>query len=256
MILNLKRPLVIFDLETTGISISTDRIIEMATIKIDVDGKEEVRTQRFNPTMPIPAEASAIHGIFDEDVADKPTFAEKAKEYAEYFKGCDFGGFNSNKFDFPMLVEEMLRANVEFETEGRKFVDVQRIFHQMEQRTLSAAYKFYCDKTLENAHSAEADTIATYEVLKAQIERYKEIGNDMESLHKISGQSNLVDLAGRIVLNDKGQEVFNFGKHKGKMVSYVFKNEPGYYQWMMDSDFSLDTKRKLTKIKMQGFGTK
>jgi DNA polymerase-3 subunit epsilon len=256
MILNLKRPLVIFDLETTGISISTDRIIEMATIKIDVDGKEEVRTQRFNPTMPIPAEVSAIHGIYDEDVADKPTFAEKAKEYAEYFKGCDFGGFNSNKFDFPMLVEEMLRANVEFETEGRKFVDVQRIFHQMEQRTLSAAYKFYCDKTLENAHSAEADTIATYEVLKAQIERYKEIGNDMESLHKISGQSNLVDLAGRIVLNDKGQEVFNFGKHKGKMVSYVFKNEPGYYQWMMDSDFSLDTKRKLTKIKMQGFGTK
>ncbi len=256
MILNLKRPLVIFDLETTGISISTDRIIEMATIKIDVDGKEEVKTQRFNPTMPIPAEASAIHGIYDEDVADKPTFAEKAKEYAEYFKGCDFGGFNSNKFDFPMLVEEMLRANVEFETEGRKFVDVQRIFHQMEQRTLSAAYKFYCDKTLENAHSAEADTIATYEVLKAQIERYKEIGNDMESLHKISGQSNLVDLAGRIVLNDKGQEVFNFGKHKGKMVSYVFKNEPGYYQWMMDSDFSLDTKRKLTKIKMQGFGTK
>jgi DNA polymerase-3 subunit epsilon len=256
MILNLKRPLVIFDLETTGISISTDRIIEMATIKIDVDGKEEVRTQRFNPTMPIPAEVSAIHGIYDEDIADKPTFAEKAKEYAEYFKGCDFGGFNSNKFDFPMLVEEMLRANVEFETEGRKFVDVQRIFHQMEQRTLSAAYKFYCDKTLENAHSAEADTIATYEVLKAQIERYKEIGNDMESLHKISGQSNLVDLAGRIVLNDKGQEVFNFGKHKGKMVSYVFKNEPGYYQWMMDSDFSLDTKRKLTKIKMQGFGTK
>jgi DNA polymerase-3 subunit epsilon len=248
--------LVIFDLETTGISISTDRIIEMATIKIDVDGKEEVRTQRFNPTMPIPAEVSAIHGIYDEDIADKPTFAEKAKEYAEYFKGCDFGGFNSNKFDFPMLVEEMLRANVEFETEGRKFVDVQRIFHQMEQRTLSAAYKFYCDKTLENAHSAEADTIATYEVLKAQIERYKEIGNDMESLHKISGQSNLVDLAGRIVLNDKGQEVFNFGKHKGKMVSYVFKNEPGYYQWMMDSDFSLDTKRKLTKIKMQGFGTK
>jgi DNA polymerase-3 subunit epsilon len=228
----------------------------MATIKIDVDRKEEVKTQRFNPTMPIPAEASAIHGIYDEDVVDKPTFAEKAKEYAEYFKGCDFGGFNSNKFDFPMLVEEMLRANVEFETEGRKFVDVQRIFHQMEQRTLSAAYKFYCDKTLENAHSAEADTIATYEVLKAQIERYKEIGNDMESLHKISGQSNLVDLAGRIVLNDKGQEVFNFGKHKGKMVSYVFKNEPGYHQWMMDSDFSLDTKRKLTKIKMQGFGTK
>ncbi|MFA9213631.1 MAG: exonuclease domain-containing protein [Candidatus Methylacidiphilales bacterium] len=256
MILNLKRPLVIFDLETTGISISTDRIIEMATIKIDVDGKEEVRCERFNPTKPIPAEVSAIHGIFDEDVKDKPTFAESAKEYADYFKGCDFGGFNSNKFDFPMLVEEMLRANVDFETEGRKFVDVQRIFHQMEQRTLSAAYKFYCDKTLENAHSAEADTIATYEVLKAQIERYKEIGNDMESLHKISGQSNLVDLAGRIVLNDKGEEVFNFGKHKGKMVSYVFKNEPGYYQWMMDSDFSLDTKRKLTKIKMQGFGSK
>jgi DNA polymerase-3 subunit epsilon len=256
MKLNLKRPLVIFDLETTGISISTDRIVEMATIKVNVDGTEEIKTQRFNPTIPIPAEVSAIHGIFDEDVKDMPTFAEKAKEYAEYFKSCDFGGFNSNKFDFPMLVEEMLRANVEFETEGRKFVDVQRIFHQMEQRTLSAAYKFYCDKTLENAHSAEADTIATYEILKAQLDRYEVLDNDMESLHKISGQANLVDLAGRIVLNDKGQEVFNFGKHKGKMVSYVFKNEPGYYQWMMDNDFSLDTKRKLTQIKMQGFGSK
>ncbi|MES2382221.1 MAG: 3'-5' exonuclease [Bacteroidota bacterium] len=254
MTLNLKRPLVIFDLETTGISISTDRIVEMATVKIAVDGTEEVRTQRFNPTIPIPAEVSAIHGIFDEDVKDMPLFAEKAKEYTEYFKGCDFGGFNSNKFDFPMLVEEMLRAGVEFETEGRKFVDVQRIFHQMEQRTLSAAYKFYCDKTLENAHSAEADTLATLEVLKAQIARYESLGNDMESLHKVSGQGNLVDLAGRIVLNDKGLEVFNFGKHKGKSVAEVFKNEPGYYQWMMDNDFSLDTKRKLTKIKMQGFG--
>jgi len=256
MKLHLKRPLVIFDLETTGISISTDRIVEMSTVKIGVDGTEEVLTQRFNPTIPIPAEVSAIHGIFDEDVKDKPTFAEKAKEYAEYFKGCDFGGFNSNRFDFPMLVEEMLRAEVDFETEGRKFVDVQRIFHQMEQRTLGAAYKFYCNKTLENAHSAEADTLATLEVLKAQIERYETLGNDMESLHKISGQSNLVDLAGRIVLNDKGIEVFNFGKHKGKPVSLVFKTEPGYYQWMMDNDFSLDTKRKLTKIKMQGFGSK
>lgn len=256
MTLNLKRPLVIFDLETTGISISTDRIVEMATVKIGVDGSEEIKTQRFNPTIPIPSVVSAIHGIFDEDVKDMPTFAEKAKEYAEYFKGCDFGGFNSNKFDFPMLVEEMLRAEVEFETEGRKFVDVQRIFHQMEQRTLGAAYKFYCNKTLENAHSAEADTIATYEVLKAQIVKYEGLGNDMESLHKVSGQANLVDLAGRMILNEKGQEVFNFGKHKGKMVSYVLKNEPGYYQWMMDSDFSLDTKRKLTKIKMQGFGVK
>lgn len=256
MKLHLKKPLIIFDLETTGISISKDRIVEMATIKIGIDGDEEIKCQRFNPTIPIPTEVSAIHGIFDEDVKDKPTFAEKAKEYAEYFKGCDFGGFNSNKFDFPMLVEEMLRADVEFETEGRKFVDVQRIFHQMEQRTLSAAYKFYCDKNLDNAHSAEADTVATYEVLKAQIERYKDLGNDMESLHKISGQGNLVDLAGRIVLNDKGEEVFNFGKHKGKKVSAVFKTEPGYYQWMMDNDFSLDTKRKLTKIKLSGFGSK
>lgn len=256
MNLNLKRPLIIFDLETTGVSISKDRIVEMASIKIGVDGSEEVKSERFNPTIPIPAEVSAIHGIFDEDVIDKPTFAAKAKEYADYFKGCDFGGFNSNKFDFPMLVEEMLRANVDFDIEGRKFVDVQRIFHQMEQRTLSAAYKFYCNKNLDNAHSAEADTIATYEVLKAQIEKYQDIGNDMESLHKISGQANLVDLAGRIVMNDKGEEVFNFGKHKGKMVNYVFKNEPGYYQWMMDNDFSLDTKRKLTKIKLAGFGKK
>jgi len=256
MKINLRRPLVIFDIETTGISISNDRIVELATIKIDPDGTEESRTQRFNPTIHIPHEVSLIHGIYDEDVKDKPTFAEKAKDLAEYFKGCDFGGFNSNKFDFPMLVEEMLRAGVDFDAENRKFVDAQRIFHQMEQRTLTAAYKFYCGKILENAHSAEADTRATLEVLMAQIERYDELENDMDQLHKFSGQNNNVDLSGRMIYDKKGQAIFNFGKHKGKIVADVLKVEPSYYQWIMDNDFALDTKRRLTQIKLSGFGTK
>lgn len=255
MQLNLKRPLVIFDLETTGINISQDRIVELATIKIFTDGTEETKVQRFNPTIPIPAEVSKIHGIYDEDVTDKPTFAERAKELAEYLKGCDFGGFNSNKFDFPLLVEEMLRANVEFEVESRKFIDVQRIFHQMEQRNLSAAYAFYCGKNLENAHSAEADTRATLDVLKAQIERYDSLENDIDFLHKFSGQTRNVDLAGRMVYNEKGVPMFNFGKHKGKLVEDVLKAEPGYYQWIMDNDFALDTKRRLTQIKLKNFGT-
>lgn len=254
MRLHLKRPFVVFDLETTGITISRDRIVELAYIKVFPDGTEEKHTYRFNPEMPIPVEASMIHGIYDADVANEPTFASKAKELAEKFTGCDFGGFNSNKFDFPMLVEEFLRSQVDFETENRKFVDAQRIFHMMEQRTLSAAYKFYCDKTLENAHSAMADTQATYEVLLAQIDRYDNLENDIDQLHSISGQSNNVDLAGRIVLNDKKVPVFNFGKHRGKAVLDVFKFEPAYYQWMMDNDFPLETKRKLTKLKLSGFG--
>ncbi|MES2559470.1 MAG: 3'-5' exonuclease [Bacteroidota bacterium] len=254
MKLNLRRPFVVFDLETTGINISKDRIVELAYIKIFPDGTEEKKNMRFNPQMPIPLETSLIHGIYDEDVANEPTFLERAKEIAEKFTGCDFGGFNSNKFDFPMLVEEFLRAQIDFDTENRKFVDAQRIFHMMEQRNLTAAYKFYCDKNLENAHNALADTQATYEVLLAQIERYENLENDIDQLHAISGQSNNVDLAGRMVYNDKKIAVFNFGKHRGKAVLDVFKFEPAYYQWIMDNDFPLETKRKLTKIKLSGFG--
>jgi DNA polymerase-3 subunit epsilon len=251
MQIHLKRPLIVFDLETTGISISTDRIIEMCTIKVFPDGKEEIKTQRFNPEMPIPPQSTAIHGIKDEDVAHAPKFSEKAKEIAEYLKGCDFAGFNSNKFDFPMLVEEFLRAGIDFDTENRKFIDVQRIFHTMEQRNLVAAYKFYCNKELTNAHSAEADTTATLEVLKAQLERYENLKNDIDYLHAFSGQSSNVDLAGRMVYDDKGRELFNFGKHKGKPVTDVLKAEPSYYEWMMQGDFPLDTKRRLTMIKLR-----
>jgi DNA polymerase-3 subunit epsilon len=256
MKLHLKRPFVVFDLETTGINISKDRILELAYIKVFPDGTEEKKSMRFNPGMPIPLESSMIHGIYDADVANEPSFHERAKEIAEKFTGCDFGGFNSNKFDFPMLVEEFLRAQVDFDTENRKFVDAQRIYHMMEQRNLSAAYKFYCDKVLENAHNAMADTQATYEVLLAQIEKYENLQNDIDHLHAVTGQSNNVDLAGRMIYNDKKQPVFNFGKHRGKLVQDVFKQEPAYYQWMMDNDFPLETKRQLTKIKLQGFGSK
>jgi DNA polymerase-3 subunit epsilon len=253
MKLNLKRPLVVFDLETTGISISTDRIIELAYIKVMPDGSEQMQTMRFNPGITIPPEVIKIHGITNEDVANCPPFATKAKELADAFKGCDFAGFNSNKFDFPMLVEEFLRAGVEFDVDNRKFVDAQRIFHMMEQRTLTAAYKFYCNKELTDAHSAAADTKATLEVLKAQIAHYDALENDIDQLHRISGQTNQVDLAGRMILNDKGEVVFNFGKHKGKEVTKVLLSEPAYYQWMMENDFPLDTKRKLTQIKLKNY---
>lgn len=249
--LQLKRPLVVFDLETTGISIERDRIVEICTIKIQPDGSEEVKTQRFNPTIPIPAEVSKIHGIYDADVAHEPTFKERAAELSKYLEGCDFAGFNSNKFDFPMLVEEFLRADVDFDTDNRKFVDVQRIFHILEPRNLAAALRFYCGKELENAHSAEADTRATWDVLKAQVEKYPQLKNDVEYLHGMSGQSKNVDLAGRMVYNEKGQEVFNFGKHKGKLVSDVLKSEPSYFAWIMDSDFALETKKRLTQIKLK-----
>ncbi|MEI6508217.1 MAG: 3'-5' exonuclease [Bacteroidota bacterium] len=256
MQLNLKRPLIVFDLETTGISISKDRIVELCYIKVFPDGKEDTFTMRFNPGIPIPAEVSLIHGIYDKDVENEPKFAEKAKDLSERFQGCDFAGFNSNKFDFPMLVEEFLRAGVDFDVENRKFVDAQRIFHTKEQRNLVAAYQFYCNKELINAHSAEADTKATLEVLKAQIERYEDLQNDIETLHKISGQTNNFDLSGRMIYDAKGNVVFNFGKHKGKSVDEVFRIEPSYYQWMMDNDFALDTKRRLTQIKLKNFGKK
>jgi DNA polymerase-3 subunit epsilon len=251
MQLNLKRPLVVFDLETTGISISTDRIVEIACIKVHVNGEEELKVMKINPGIPIPPDSTAIHGISDADVADAPTFNQVAKELSEFMKGCDFAGFNSNKFDFPLLVEEFLRAGIDFDVENRRFIDAQRIYHTMEPRNLSAAYKFYCNKTIENAHHAEDDTKATLEVLKAQINHYQELQNDMEFLHQFSGQTKNVDLAGRMVFNKEGKEVFNFGKHRNKLVEEVLETDRGYYQWILDGDFSLDTKRRLTQIKLR-----
>lgn len=252
MKLNLKNPLVFFDLETTGINISKDRIVEVSFLKVYPNGKEEIRTYRINPEMHIPEESTAIHGITDEDVKDCPTFKQLAKTLADYLEGCDMAGFNSSRFDVPMLAEEFLRAGVDFDMNKRKFVDVQIIFHRKEQRTLEAAYRFYCDKELDNAHSAEADAVATYEVLKSQLERYPDLVNDINALSKeFSSFNNNVDFAGRIVLNEKGVEVFNFGKHKGKAVAEVFEKEPSYYAWMMKGDFPLNTKQVITKIRLR-----
>lgn len=252
MKLNLKNPLVFFDLETTGINISKDRIVEVSFLKVYPNGKEEIKTYRINPEMHIPEESTAIHGITDEDVKDCPTFKQLAKTLADYLEGCDMAGFNSSRFDVPMLAEEFLRAGVDFDMNKRKFVDVQIIFHRKEQRTLEAAYRFYCDKELDNAHSAEADAVATYEVLKSQLERYPDLVNDINALSKeFSSFNNNVDFAGRIVLNEKGVEVFNFGKHKGKAVAEVFEKEPSYYAWMMKGDFPLNTKQVITKIRLR-----
>jgi DNA polymerase-3 subunit epsilon len=252
MKLNLKNPLVFFDLETTGINISRDKIVEASFLKVYPNGKEEIRTYRINPEMHIPEESTAIHGITDEDVKDCPTFKQLAKTLADFLEGCDMAGFNSSRFDVPMLAEEFLRAGVEFDISKRKFVDVQIIFHKKEQRTLEAAYRFYCDKELDKAHSAEADAVATYEVLKSQLERYPDLVNDINVLSKeFSSFNDNVDFAGRIVLNEKGVEVFNFGKHKGKAVAEVFKKEPSYYAWMMEGDFPLNTKQVITKIRLR-----
>ncbi|MBR7114982.1 MAG: 3'-5' exonuclease [Alistipes sp.] len=251
MELNLKRPLVFFDLETTGVDTVNDRIVEVSMIKIMPSGEEVVRTRRINPQMHIPEQATAIHGITDEMVKDEPTFAQIAKSMAQFIEGCDFGGFNSNRFDLPMLVEEFLRAGVDVDFKRCKFIDVQNIFHKMEQRTLVAAYKFYCDKDLQDAHSAEADTRATYEVLKAQLDRYPDLQNDVASLADFSARGETVDYAGRIVYNDKGEEVFAFGKHKGRRVSDMFEQEPSYYSWMMNGDFPLYTKKVITEIRFR-----
>ena len=251
MELNLKRPLVFFDLETTGVDTVNDRIVEVSMIKIMPSGEEVVRTRRINPQMHIPEQATAIHGITDEMVKDEPTFAQIAKSMAQFIEGCDFGGFNSNRFDLPMLVEEFLRAGVDVDFKRCKFIDVQNIFHKMEQRTLVAAYKFYCDKDLQDAHSAEADTRATYEVLKAQLDRYPDLQNDVASLADFSARGETVDYAGRIVYNDKGEEVFAFGKHKGRRVSDGFEQEPSYYSWMMNGDFPLYTKKVITEIRFR-----
>ncbi len=253
MKLHLKNPIIFFDLETTGINITNDRIVEIALLKVNVDGEEESYCYKVNPEMPIPKATSEIHGIYDEDVKDAPTFKELGKKIAKIMEGCDISGFNSNKFDVPLLAEEFIRAGIDFDMKKRKFVDVQTIFHKMEKRTLEAAYKFYCNKDLENAHSALADTVATYEVLKAQIERYEELENNIEFLDTFSSFNKNADFIGRIIFNEKGQEVFNFGKYKGKSVEEVLEKDPSYYGWMMKGDFPLFTKKILTNIKLRNF---
>jgi len=261
MKLNLKRPLAFFDIESTGTNVALDRIVELSVIKLNPDGSEEVKTWRINPGMPIPLESSMVHGIYDEHIKDEPLFKALGTDVAAFIGDSDLAGYNSNKFDIPLLMEEFLRSGVQFDLENRFFVDVQNIFHQMEQRTLKAAYQFYCSKQIVNAHSAEADTRATMEVLIAQIEKYKGIDyedksgkiskpvvNDVEALHKFTNLNRPLDFAGRMVYNEQGDEVFNFGKHKGKKIEDVFNAEPSYYSWMMQGDFPLYTKRKLEEI--------
>ena len=255
MKLNLKNPLVFFDLETTGTNINSDRIVEICYLKVYPNGNEESKTMRINPEMHISEASSAIHGIYDADVADCPTFKDVAKKIASDIEGCDLAGFNSNRFDIPVLAEEFLRAGVDIDLMKHKFVDVQVIYHKLEQRTLSAAYKFYCDKNLEDAHTAEADTRATYEVLKAQLDRYSDVlENDITFLSNYSCHTKNVDFAGRIVYNDQGVEVFNFGKYKGMSVAEVLKKDLGYYGWIMQGDFTLNTKNVLTKIRLRETG--
>lgn len=262
MQLNLKTPLCFFDLETTGINISLDRIIEIAVIKLMPNGEVLRKSNLVDPTIPIPKESTAIHGISDQDILDKPKFKELAKEYARFFEGADLSGFNVLKFDVPMLVEEFLRADVDFDYSRKRIIDTQKIFHLMEKRNLGAAVKFYCGRTLENSHSAEADTEASMDILLAQVARYENqlvedglgntigvIKNDMDAL-TLATQSEMVDLAGRMVKDRKGYIVFNFGKHRGKPVLSILKDEPSYYDWMMQGDFPLDTKRKLTEVKL------
>lgn len=251
MNLNLKRPLIFFDLETTGLNITHDKIVEISYIKVHPDGREEAKTLRLNPEMHIPEESSKIHHITDADVKDAPTFKQVAKDLANTFEGCDVAGFNSNRFDVPMLEQQFLNSGVNFDFSKRKFIDVQTIFHKMEQRNLTAAYKFYCGKNLDDAHSANGDTLATYEVLKAQLDRYPSLENDVEFLSKFSSQNRNVDLAGRIVYNDKDVPVFNFGKYKGRPVADVLRHDTGYYGWMMQGDFPLNTKQVLTRLKLQ-----
>ena len=252
MELNLKKPIIFFDLETTGTNITTDRIVEISMIKIMPNGEEKERTLRINPEMPIPAEATAVHHITDEDVANCRTFKEIAKDLAQSFVGCDIAGFNSNRFDIPMLDQEFQRVGVKFDFTKPRFIDVQTIFHKKEQRTLVAAYKFYCGKDLTDAHSASADTRATYEVLKAQLDRYEDLPNDIVALSEFSSQNRNVDLAGRVIYNENKQEVINFGKYKGKLVIDVLKQDPGYYSWIIQGDFPQNTKDVFTNIKLRG----
>ena len=256
MQLNLSKPICFFDLETTGINISKDRIVEISILKVHPNGKEETYTKRVNPEMKIPAEVTLVHGISDEDVADAPTFKDISKEVYHMVKDSDLAGFNSNRFDIPVLAEEMLRAEIDFDMKNTKSIDVQTIFHKMEQRTLSAAYKFYCDKNLDDAHSAEADTQATYEVLKSQLDRYDDLENDTSFLAEFSSRKRFADFAGFIAYNKKDEECFAFGKHKGKLVTEVLDKEPGYFGWLLNADFPLYTKKVLTAIKLRAFNNK
>lgn len=264
MQLQLKKPIVFLDLETTGINIVTDRIVEIALIKVNTNGTEEEKLMRINPETPIPDESSQIHGIYDDDVKDAPTFKSVAKSLAQFIEGCDLGGFNSNRFDIPLLAEEFLRADVDVDLKKNKFIDVQAIFHKMEKRTLVAAYKFYCNKELENAHSAMADTKATYEVLKSQLDRYENVEfadqkgqktvpivNDIEMLSEFSSYDRNVDFVGRIVYDENGVEVFNFGKNKGIPVEKVLQEQPGYFGWILNSEFPLYTKKVLTQLRLK-----
>jgi DNA polymerase-3 subunit epsilon len=247
MPLQLKKPLAVIDLETTGTHLGIDRIIEIAIVKLLPDGNQILKRKIINPQIPIPKSVTELHGITDEMVKDAPTFKQVAHELKQVLDGCDLAGYNSNRFDIPMLMEEFLRADVDFDMKGRKLVDVQKIFHLMEQRTLSAAYKFYCNKSHDNAHSAEADALATVEILHAQLERYPDLGNTIESVLKVIGEEVIVDFARRFTI-ENGIEIFNFGKHKGRAICDVLKAEPQYYDWMMKGDFPMHTKQKLTEI--------
>jgi len=247
MSLQILHPLAIIDLETTGIDLATDKIVEIAIVKLMPDGTSQKKRKLVNPQKPIPPASSNVHGITDEMVKNAPVFKQIANEIKQFLNNCDLGGYNSNRFDIPMLVEEFLRAGLDFSMEGRKLIDVQKIFHTMEQRTLSAAYKFYCNKILDNAHSAEADASATLEILHAQVVRYPQLGLTIETILNCIGEDDCVDFARRMVMVD-GVEIFNFGKHKGRAVAEILKIEPQYYDWMMKGDFPLNTKQKLTEI--------
>jgi DNA polymerase III subunit epsilon len=253
MELNLKRPIVFLDLETTGTNVGVDRIVEIALLKIFPNGSKDSRLHKVNPTIPIPEETSKIHGIYDKDVKDAPTFKELSAEINTFLGGCDLAGYNSNKFDVPLLIEELTRCDIHFDLLTRKLIDVQNIFHKMEQRTLAAAYKFYCNKDLINAHSAEADTLATYEVMLAQLDKYESLKNDVDFLSTFSAVTKNVDLAGRIVFNEKSEEVFNFGKYKGRPVVEIFKSDTSYYDWMMKRDFPTNTKNVITALRLKMF---
>jgi DNA polymerase-3 subunit epsilon len=245
--LQLTKPLAVIDLETTGLNLSSDRTIEIAIVKIMPDGKKISKRKLINPEIPIPAASSEIHGITNDMVKDAPTFRQVANELKQFIENCDLAGYNSNRFDIPMLAEEFLRIGMEFDCKGRKMIDVQKVFHLMEQRTLSAAYKFYCNKNLDGAHSAETDANATWEVLEAQVQKYAQLGNNVDSILKFIGEDQVVDFARRFVF-ENGIEIFNFGKHKGRTVADVLKSEPQYYDWMMKGDFPMHTKQKLTEI--------
>ena len=249
MELKLKKPICFFDIETTGVNVSKDRIVEISILKVFPNGNKESFTWRVNPEMKIPAVTTAIHGISDEMVLNEPTFKELAPKVSELIKNSDLGGFNSNRFDIPLLAEELLRAEIDFDLKVNQAVDVQTIFHKMEKRTLEAAYKFYCNKDLTNAHSAEADTMATYEVLKAQLDKYDGLENDMDYLSKFSSHQNFADFAGFIGYNKEGQEIITFGKHKGKVIEDLFKTEPGYFSWIQNADFPNYTKKVLRDLK-------